>query len=311
MRTPICTRLDAPIVLAHGLFGFGQIGLGRLTLACYFHGIPGFLRAGGNRVLVTRVPPIAGVKRRARVLAQQIERAFPGEPVHLFGHSMGGLDARQLLADPDWSERVLSLTTIGTPHLGSALADAARVRVGRVYRLLRRMGVEYHGFLDVTRRAARAVNRNGRASAPAHCFSVAGDPRPADVLWFLQPFYEVLRDLEGPNDGLVSVESALAFGTPLPVWPVDHFRQMNWLPPARGVSSSCRVLGLYAGLVDNLAGLGFAGEGPVLPGPMPRVASGRVSEIRRRGVSLPPWLLRLRARSPVQEHGDRHVAEDV
>ena len=36
----MCPRLHAPIVLAHGLFGFDQIALGRLTLATYFRGIP-------------------------------------------------------------------------------------------------------------------------------------------------------------------------------------------------------------------------------------------------------------------------------
>ncbi|MBV8269797.1 MAG: hypothetical protein JO252_26030, partial [Planctomycetaceae bacterium] len=118
-QTPsMCVRLQAPIVLAHGLFGVGPVGVGRLRFASYFRGIPEFLRAGGNRVVVTRVPPIAGVKTRARRLGEQVEAAFPGEPVHIIGHSMGGLDARQLLADPAWSGRILSLTTIGTPHLG-------------------------------------------------------------------------------------------------------------------------------------------------------------------------------------------------
>src|SRR3954466_13630951 len=105
----MCLRLQAPIVLAHGLFGFNQIGLGRLTLAAYFRGIPEWLRAAGNRVLVTKVPPIAGVEARAKRLGDETAPASPEEPVHLIGHSMGGLDARMLLSDPSWSGRVLSL----------------------------------------------------------------------------------------------------------------------------------------------------------------------------------------------------------
>src|SRR4051794_14664518 len=140
--TPMmCPRLQAPIVLAHGLFGFDQIALGRLTLATYFRGIPQWLRAAGNRVLVTKVPPIAGIESRAKRLGEQIAAAFPDEPVHLIGHSMGGLDARILLSDPDWSRRVLSLTTIGTPHLGSSIADLAQLKAGRVYRLLTALGI--------------------------------------------------------------------------------------------------------------------------------------------------------------------------
>ena len=208
MDTVTCNRLDAPIVLAHGLFGYDRIGLGRLTFTSYFRGIPDFLRAAGNRVVVTRVPPISGVKLRAKALGLQIEASCPGEAVHLIGHSMGGLDARQLLADPAWSGRILSLTTIGTPHLGSALADCARSRVGPVYRLLRTMKIEHRGFHDLTRRAARAVNRNGSLSRSIPCFSVAGDPDIDNVCWPLKAFYDVLADIEGPNDGLVSVESA-------------------------------------------------------------------------------------------------------
>src|SRR4051812_40436946 len=94
------SRLQAPIVLAHGLFGFNHIGLGRLTVATYFRGIPQWLRASGNRVAVTRAPAIAGVAQRAQCLGDRIEAAFPGEPVHVIGHSMGGLDARLLLAEP-------------------------------------------------------------------------------------------------------------------------------------------------------------------------------------------------------------------
>ena len=59
-------RLRSPIVLAHGLFGFSRIGLGPVTLTTYFRGIPEYLRAAGNRVLVTRVHPTAGVEFRAR-----------------------------------------------------------------------------------------------------------------------------------------------------------------------------------------------------------------------------------------------------
>ena len=94
----ICPCLDAPIVLAHGLFGFDRIGVGPVTVANYFRSLPRYLEAAGNRVLVSQVPPIAGIERRSRVLGRRIAEAFGGEPVHLIGHSMGGLDARVLLA---------------------------------------------------------------------------------------------------------------------------------------------------------------------------------------------------------------------
>lgn len=247
-------RLHAPIVLAHGLFGFERIGLGPLTFASYFRGIPETLRAAGNRVLTTHVPAIAGVHSRARRLGEQIDAAFPGEAVHLIGHSMGGLDARLLASDPSWTGRVLSVTTIGTPHLGSSLADFAKLRVGRIYGLLEALGIDYRGFLDVTRLAARRFHTGVVVPESVLCFSIAGDPSPDSVCWPLRRLHAALNELEGPNDGLVSVESACAFGIKLDPWPLDHLRQVNWLH-AESLGSS--PVALYEGLVDHLAQLGL------------------------------------------------------
>jgi triacylglycerol lipase len=251
--TPPCPRLRSPIVLAHGLFGFRRIGLGPLTLAWYFRGIPAILQGAGNRVLVTRVHPTAGVARRAKRLGEQILQAFPDEPVHLIGHSMGGLDARALVADPAWKGRVLSLTTIATPHLGSTIADFAKLRVGRIYDLLEKLGVEHRGFLDVTPGAAAEFNRRTPLPDWLPAFSVAGDPPHDEVSWPLRRLHQALGEMEGPNDGLVSVQSATAFGQPLPDWPVDHLRQMNWLSPEVPSSTCPKVARLYAEVVENLA----------------------------------------------------------
>jgi hypothetical protein len=46
----------------------------------------------------------------------------------------------------------------------------------------------------------------------------------------------------------------------LPLWPVDHFRQLNWLPPGESDSNLLPPIGLYAQLVGHLASLGFGGE---------------------------------------------------
>jgi triacylglycerol lipase len=252
-------RLKAPIVLAHGLFGFTRIGLGPLTLTAYFNGIPDRLRAAGNRVVVTRVHPIAGVEFRGRRLGMKILRLIPDEPFHIIGHSMGGLDARRMLADATMRKRVLSLTTIGTPHLGTPLADFAKLRVGRIYRLLELMKLDPRGFLDITRQSARRLHRRYPQPHDIPCFSLAGDPPAAEVSWPLSRFHSLLWELEGPNDGLVSVASAQAFGSPLPTWPVDHLRQLNWMTaPASSVCPP--VPDLYAQIVGNLASLGLGEE---------------------------------------------------
>jgi triacylglycerol lipase len=254
-------RLGAPIVLAHGLLGFRRLGVGRLTFTSYFRDIPERLRGAGNRVLVTQVPALAGVDARARRLGEEILRVFPDEPVHLVGHSMGGLDARRLLADSAWQKRVLSLTTIGTPHLGTALADFVKLRAGRVFRLMTALGIDPQGCLDITRRAARRFHRRHPLPVNLPCFSVAGSPAADTVCWPLQRTHAALSELEGANDGLVAVESALAFGSPLPAWPLDHLQQMNWLAAAHTSLLHRPPIELYVGLFEHLASLGFAADG--------------------------------------------------
>ena len=87
------------------------------------------------------------------------------------------------------------------------------------------------------------------------CFSVAGRPEAVEVCRPLRGLHQWLADREGPNDGLVSVESASAFGTPLDAWPVDHLRQMNWLSPEVSAVPCPKVARLYADVVENLANL--------------------------------------------------------
>jgi len=252
-------RLQAPIVLAHGLFGFSRIGFGPLTLTTYFRGIPEALRAAGNRVLVARVHPIASIDFRAQRLGYRIQTYFPDEPVHIIGHSMGGLDARRLLDEPGWRDRILSLTTVATPHLGTIIADFAKLRVGRIYRLLDALGIDHRGFLNVTRLEARRFNRLHRAPGDLPCFSVAGEPMALDVSWPLRRLHEALQEMEGNNDGLVPSISATAFGEPLDPWPLDHLQQLNWLNPA-GDPARYDAPAYYGRIIDHLIELGFGSE---------------------------------------------------
>ena len=45
---------------------------------------------------------------------------------------MGGLDARYMIASLGMEARVLSLTTVGTPHRGTAFADWGMPAFGRL-----------------------------------------------------------------------------------------------------------------------------------------------------------------------------------
>src|SRR4051812_39206727 len=107
-------KLKYPIVLIHGLGARSNYGP-----VDYFFGIPRFLRDAGNRVTMPALTPWQAIEHRAEQLKNHIELAFPDEKVNLIGHSMGGLDARYLVSQLGFGERVASITTLGTPNRGS------------------------------------------------------------------------------------------------------------------------------------------------------------------------------------------------
>jgi triacylglycerol lipase len=244
-------RLRAPLVLIHGMFGFDQLSIGPLARWEYFRHLPQRLRDAGNRVLVPRLSPTGGIVQRANQLQAFLDAHVPDGPLHLVGHSMGGLDARYLIARLPAGHRVLSLTTLGTPHRGSTFADwSARRLVRLVSPLLNRLGIPTQGFLDLTTRAMKAFNANVLDRPGVRYFSVGGEwgwnwHNPS---WHMS--FPVVSRLEGPNDGLVSVSSA-QWGESFEVWPGDHMTLANWPEPFVSSQQSDR-LPRYAALLSRL-----------------------------------------------------------
>ncbi|MDQ1672473.1 MAG: triacylglycerol lipase [Frankiaceae bacterium] len=67
----------------------------------------------------------------ARRLVEQIRRDIGSGPVHLVGHSLGGLIVRYAVTELGLDRQAVSVTTIATPHSGSALARLCRNALGR------------------------------------------------------------------------------------------------------------------------------------------------------------------------------------
>jgi triacylglycerol lipase len=218
-----CARLRNPIVLVHGLRG-----LYRRPFRQYFPGIRAHLEAPGNRVLIAKLSPTRGVADRANELRAYIRREVGNEPVHIIGHSMGGLDARYMISRLGMEDRVLSLTTVGTPHRGTSFADWGIERWSRmVVPVCRVLGWPYQAFYDLTLDGCRQFNELVRDVPWVKYMSVAGN---CDRSWlslkWLVP-YRIVETLEGPNDGVVSVASA-TWGEYSEVWEGDHLNLVNW-----------------------------------------------------------------------------------
>ncbi len=124
------------VVLVPGFFGFEALGDLR-----YFAGVREALgrsfEARGHHVKVFEVSslPTASVRYRAAAVLEKVSDVIESTdgPVHIVGHSTGGLDARLVLA-PTASlpsersqrrvlDRVDAVVSISTPHLGTPLAS--------------------------------------------------------------------------------------------------------------------------------------------------------------------------------------------
>lgn len=133
------------VYLSPGMFGFAKV-----ASYSYFEHVARAIewrfaqRGRSCRVHVCDVHPTASVRRRAVKLARMInETTKEGDgPIHLVGHSTGGLDARLVaspsvhlpgLAPTDLSflPRVRSITTINTPHFGTPLAAFFATKSGQ------------------------------------------------------------------------------------------------------------------------------------------------------------------------------------
>lgn len=121
----------------HVYFSPGMFGFGRLGSYNYFAHVErelGARFAAAGHELVPHVIedlPTASVRRRATRLAELVgQTATDDGPIHLLGHSTGGLDAR-LVASPastvaaslTWLSRLRTVTTMNTPHFGTPLAS--------------------------------------------------------------------------------------------------------------------------------------------------------------------------------------------
>ena len=227
-----------------------------LTLVSYFSRIPEFLTAAGNRVLVAQLSPTGGIKQRAAELQAFLQRESPQEPVHLIAHSMGGLDARYMISGLGMEQRVLTLTTVGTPHRGTPFADWGLERFERLLKpVLERCNIPYEAIHDLTVGACRQFNQSIVDASGVRYFSVAGRHEQNWSLPHWQLSQPLVTRAEGPNDGIVSIASA-TYGETCDIWDGDHLSLINWFYPI-GASPGSDRAAHYAGLIRRLADLGF------------------------------------------------------
>jgi triacylglycerol lipase len=227
------------ILLAHGVLGFG-----RFAGLEYFNGVVRHLEhtfPGKVQVGLAQVDAIGSIQARADRLAEQIVAGSGGEKVHVFAHSMGGLDARWALSKNlhRVREHVARLVMIGTPNLGSPVADAIESGDPAALRHLPKSIVELHinqhALHDLTTRESQPRDLEMADVLQPHIVyeHVAGDMTAHGAA--ASQTFRSLADffgLTGPNDGVVTMHSATTRcgkpQQPIEVWPCDHGGEVGW-----------------------------------------------------------------------------------
>jgi triacylglycerol lipase len=253
------TDTTFPIILAHGIARFDilrEILLNKLSISeddvgdelDYFKGIKSYLEKNGFEVHHTNVSFAGPVDLRARQLSDQISQILDGRPlckVHIIGHSMGGLDARHMIVDIEgMAEKVASLTTIGTPHLGTSIADFGISEGGHWIIDILKPIINLEGFEDLATESCRSFNMRAKNSEASNAvvYRTYASSEERDLVFLpLQPSWFLISHREGENDGLVSVKSQQwderligsdgrqktieQFRFPIPA---DHLNEVGW-----------------------------------------------------------------------------------
>ncbi|KAF3131883.1 hypothetical protein TWF569_011051 [Orbilia oligospora] len=161
--------------------------------------------------------------------------------------------------------KVLSLTTVSSPHQGSPFADYAirfigEQRLPRLYRILEMVGLETGAFQQLTTVFMRNdFNPNTPDVDGVKYFSYGASACPG----LLSPFrasHRIIRRVDGENDGLVSIKSASHGVYKGTLVGPSHLDIINWtnrlkwvIKGVLGQHNKFNAIAFYLALSDMLA----------------------------------------------------------
>ncbi len=178
---------------------------------------------------------------------------------------MGGLDKRYLLSPANLTPSALpisSLTTIGTPHFGSPIADAVddphisqniKDAIGVV---LAKFEISLDGLRDLRtdRCGTFPETHPNRLGVDYSCIAGIGRPGPIKTRLSFAPLHEFISmRTHEDNDGLVT-RSSSQWGTPVGAWPADHVDEIKHNLPI--IPPVLHHLPKYDEILARLVGIG-------------------------------------------------------
>ncbi len=230
-----------PIILVSGL-GFHD----QNRLLNYWGSIPDYLKQHGCNVFTAHQDafisiPDNAIKLKFRIL--DILEKTKKDKINIIGHSKGGLEGRYLASRLGMDEHIASVTTLGSPHRGTHLADIilgrlplpkfATARLINLYAIL--MGDKrpdsLRAVVQVTTDSMKQFNVEVPDSMKVYYQSYAShvNKEYPNILWKTMAY--IIRDYEGKNDGMVGIESCK--------W--GNYRGLIESPTAKSVSHADMV----------------------------------------------------------------------
>lgn len=258
-----------PLLLLHG------VGFRDYRYINYWGRIPKNLVRNGASVFYGHQQAFGTIEYNGQMIKEKIQEIIDLTgcyKVNIIAHSKGGLDARYAISTLNMSDHVASLTTISTPHRGSALADYGNKHISdKLYRSVSsifdkyflKIGDENPDFYTATHQLTKEYTDDFNLNTPdksgvfyqsymslmKNCFSHS----------LLTVPYMIMRLHDKKNDGLVTLDSAQ--------W--GEFRKVFINKKRRGIShgdmiditrgnyKSFDVIETYIQIVSDLKDKGF------------------------------------------------------
>lgn len=264
-----------PVMLVHGI-GYTDDDHKR-----YWGRIPAFLESKGVELYFGNQDPFGTVTENAAQLRDNVIKVMDKagcDKLNLIAHSKGGLESRYMISKLGMEDRIASLTTLATPHRGIAAMDKMKEKNLITYRALLRVfnillvasgghiNRDYTPFEHLTSDYMKVFNELVCDSEKVYYQSYAFDMKNTASYPDLAPFYKIIKETEGQNDGLVSVKSAewtnfMGVYTGPGNIGVAHSQvvdsKMRPITDAKTGGGLVDILDLYYDIIDRLKYMGY------------------------------------------------------
>ena len=213
---PDSCKTKDPILLVHG------IGFRDDMLIPSWGEVPAYLEKGGATVYLADTEAWASYTVNGEIIRDKISQILNetnAEKVNIIAHSKGGIDARYAISFYQLDDQVASLTTIGSPHKGTCIADIVTENLPEQAEFLYD-AVNCLGKLlgdkspesskagpELTRKHMSEFNEKHPNASKVFYQSYGSEMTNAMTDPMFSATYLILNKFEGENDGMISKNS--------------------------------------------------------------------------------------------------------